>query len=343
MKAIVVAAPDRVSLEEVETPSCGAQDVLIRTHRTGICATDLKILHGLMPEGSVTYPLIPGHEFSGTVAEVGSEVTDLAPGTRVVAEGRVPCLHCPRCLAGDTNLCDEDEQIGFTRSGALAEYLVAPRRVVHPIADALSFEAAALIEPAASVVRAVERVALEDGESVGVIGVGTLGSIALKLAVSHAPSLLCAYGITSAELERATRIGATEAFDNSTGAAIEATRNLAPGGLDVVIEAAGSAAAVESAFQLVRPGGRIALLGSPGTGQTVSLDADALMRKDVSLYGCLSYTSRAWAQTLELLANGSLKLDDLVEETFAPERFADAFAALEGSSSAHPKVMLEFP
>src|SRR3954447_19590783 len=124
MKAVVIERPHEVAFVEVDTPAPGPGEVLVRSHVAGVCRTDLEILHGRLTDPRwVTFPVVPGHEWSGMVAEVGDGVTDVEPGTRVVWEGIVPCNGCGRCRAGETQLCENYDQLGFTRGGGYGEYV----------------------------------------------------------------------------------------------------------------------------------------------------------------------------------------------------------------------------
>src|SRR5207247_8294450 len=170
-------------------------------------------------------------------------------GDRVVCEGIVPCLRCPRCNAGETNLCEHYDQLGFTRGGGYGEYVLAPRHVVHPLPGHISLDAAVLVEPASVVLRGIERGRASPGEAVGVVGVGSLGALALRLVRLFSPSEVVAYGIRDTELELARSLGS----DRTVNLAVERPTE---GELDLVLECAGAVAAVELATRLVRQGGR---------------------------------------------------------------------------------------
>src|SRR5919109_1473393 len=135
MKAVVIERPHTAAYREVERPVFGPNEVLVRSRRVGICRTDLEILRGEVPPAWVRYPCVPGHEWSGTVTAVGDAVTDLHPGDAVVCEGMVPCRHCPRCRTGQTNLCENYGQLGFSRAGGGAELVAVPRHIVHRLPD----------------------------------------------------------------------------------------------------------------------------------------------------------------------------------------------------------------
>jgi 2-desacetyl-2-hydroxyethyl bacteriochlorophyllide A dehydrogenase len=341
MRAIVIERPNEVALREVETPTYGPDDVLVRSHKAGVCRTDLEVLRGELSPRWVRYPCIPGHEWSGTVEEVGANVRDLTPGERVVCEGIIPCNRCRRCRAGETNLCESYDQLGFTRGGGYGEFVLAPRHVVHRLPEGVSLDAAVLIEPASCVLRGLERGRLGPGESVGVIGVGTLGSIGVLLARLFAARPVVAYGIRAEELAFAERLGADHVVDVENIDAEEETLRLTGGGLDVVVETAGAVPAVELATRIVRPGGRVILLGISGEGKELQLPADWIVLRDIELIGSVSYTSAVWGRMMRLVEGASLDLEPLVTHRFPAGEFEAAFELMDLREGTVAKILLE--
>jgi L-iditol 2-dehydrogenase len=334
MKAVVIERPDEIAFREVEMPLPGPDDVLVRSHKAGVCRTDIEVLHGELDLRWVRYPCVPGHEWSGSVAEVGANVTELQPGDCVVCEGIIPCRRCRRCRAGETYLCENYDQLGFTRGGGYGEYVVAPRHVVHRLPGNVSFDAAVLVEPASVVVHGLERAAPAPGEAVGVVGVGTLGALAVVLARLNSPREIVAFGIRDEELELARRVGADRVVNTATEPSVE-------GELDVVVETAGAVQAVELSTRLAREGGRIVLLGIAGHGRVLQLPADRLVLRSLSLLGSVAYTTVAWTKVLELLGAGLVDFSEIVTHRFPAERFADAFRLLENRDGVVGKVLLE--
>ena len=342
MKAVVIERPHEVAFVEIETPSPGPGDVLVRSHLAGVCRTDLEILQGGLTDPRwVTFPLVPGHEWSGTVVEVGAGVTEVEPGARVVCEGMVPCNRCRRCKAGHTNFCEHYDQIGFSRAGGYGEYVVVPRHVVHRLPDSVSFESAVLVEPASCVLRGLERGRPRPGETVGVIGIGTLGALAVTLARLYAPGALVAYGVRAEELRFAERLGADVTVHvRETDAAAE-TKRVAGDGLDLVLETAGAPDAVELATRLVRPGGRVVLLGIAGEGRMLELPADRITFGDMDVIGSFSYTTATWSRVVDLLRRSVVDFDPLVTHRFPAARFDDAFGLMDAREGVVAKVLLE--
>jgi threonine dehydrogenase-like Zn-dependent dehydrogenase len=334
VKAVVIERPGEASFREVEDPTIGPDDVLVRSRRAGVCRTDLEVFAGELDARWVRYPCIPGHEWSGTVERVGVNVTEFAAGDRVVCEGMIPCDRCGRCRAGQTNVCENYDQLGFTRGGGYGELVAAPRRVVHRLADHVSFDAAVLIEPGSVVLRGLERAGVTTGEAIGVVGIGTLGSLALVLARLHAPRSLVAFGIRAEELELARRLGADEAVDVADG-------RPELGQLDLVVETAGAVPAVELATRLVREGGRVVLLGIAGAGRALELPADRIVLRDLALLGSVGYTKDVWARMVGLVRDRLVELDPIVTHRFPAAEFGRAFELLERRQGTVAKIVLE--
>ena len=335
MRAVVIERPHEAAFREVEPPECGPGDVLVRSRLAGVCRTDLEVLEGELDRRWVTYPCVPGHEWSGVIEQVGEEVSGLAPGDRVVCEGFCYCGVCRHCRAGDTNLCERYDQLGFTRGGGYGELVLAPRRVVHKVPENVSLDAAVLIEPASVVFKGLQRARPEPGETVGVVGVGTIGALSIVLARLFSPAAIVAYGIREAELELARRLGATEAVDVSGGSAAHA------GEIDLVVETAGAVPALELAIALAREGGRVVALGIAGAGRELRVAADTFALRDLALIGSVGYTTADWARVVELVGAGLVDLEPVIARRLPAERFEDAFRLMGESDGVVGRILLE--
>ena len=331
----MIERPHEVVYGEVETPTCGPGDVLVRSRFAGVCRTDVEVLEGELDLRWVRYPCIPGHEWSGVVEAVGEGVTGLKPGDRVVCEGFCYCGACRRCRAGDTHLCETYDQLGFTRGGGYGELVVAPRRVVHRLPDGIALDAAVLVEPASVVLQGLSRAQPRPGETIGVIGLGTLGALTLVLARLCAPAAVVAYGIRGAELELARRLGADETVDLLAGTAVH------EGELDLVVETAGAVDAIELATRLPRMGGRVVALGIAGGNRELALPADRFVLRDLTLIGSVGYTTAVWSRMVELLGAGLVDLAPVVARRFPAERFEDAFALMGDRDGVVGRILLE--
>jgi len=334
MRAIVVERPDAVSLTEIETPTPGPGEARVRSVVAGVCRTDIDIITGALDTRWVRFPLVPGHEWSGVVDAVGEGVTVVEPGQRVVCEGNIGCMSCSRCRAGDTHLCERYDAVGFTRGGGWGEFVVVPARILHTLPDHVSFEAAALVEPGSCVVKALGRARIEPAETVGVVGVGAMGALAIRIARLRSPATIVAYGLRDEELELAKALGADEVVNI-------ARDDVDEGMLDVVVETAGAVPAVELSTRLVREGGRVVLLGIAGHEQELALPADRIPLRDISVLGSVGYTTAAWAHMVALLRDELVDLDPIVTHRFPLERFEDAFALMDERSGIVARIVLE--
>ena len=335
MQAVVIERPNQVSLQDVEPPTIGPGDVLVHSREAGLCRTDIEMMTGEFTDPRwVHLPVIPGHEWAGTVLEVGADVASVEIGDRVVCEGFVTCMRCPRCRSGQTHWCERIEAIGFTRPGGYAELVAVPERVVHRLPEHVSFGAGVLVEPASVVLHGLEKARPAPGEAVGVIGVGTLGALAISLLRLHGPARIVAYGVRQEELELARSLGATETVLTTDG-------EVAAEELDLVVETAGAAPAVELATRLVRPAGRAVLLGIAGEGRTLALPSDLLVGKDMALIGSIAYPAAVWSRVVWLLAERVLDLDPIVTHRFPLSAFEDAIRLMDDRHGIVGKIVLE--
>jgi threonine dehydrogenase-like Zn-dependent dehydrogenase len=329
-RALVVERPGTVAVLEREELRPGPGEVLVRPAYCGLCGTDLELLAGEVDAAFVRYPLTLGHEWSGRVEAVGEGVTGIAPGDACVAEGIVPCGVCSSCLAGATNVCEVYDEIGFTREGGAGDQIVVPARLVHALGDSVSLVDAAVVEPSAVVLTGLEKIGVEPGLRIVVIGDGTIALLAVLLLQLHAPAELVVGGRRAEQERLALELGATHF-----------TVDPPPAGFDLAIEAAGSTDAVAAAVGAVRRGGTILQLGLPPAGSTLELPGDLLVNNDLTLAASFGYTSAAWARVVALLNEGVFRPGRLVTHTFGLAEFERAFAELAEPTGRRGKVMLE--
>jgi L-iditol 2-dehydrogenase len=260
VRAYLVNRPGENALSDVEEPRAGAGEVLVAPAAVGICGSDLELLDGRRPAAYVRYPVIPGHEWAGRVVDVGPGVTGLAPGTPIVAEGVRACGICARCAEGRNNLCTGPyAETGFTHPGALAERVVVPANLIHPLPADRPLVTAALIEPAACVATGLLEVGMPPaGARVAVVGDGPLGLLAVALLRLSSPSELALLGSRPQRTAFAPRLGATATYlrDEPT-----------PGDFDLVVDATNSPGGAATALGLARRAGTVILLGISGAGR----------------------------------------------------------------------------
>jgi 2-desacetyl-2-hydroxyethyl bacteriochlorophyllide A dehydrogenase len=333
-KALVVRTPGEVGLEERDVPVPGDGEVLIRPAVVGLCGTDLDLVAGRVDPGFTKYPLVLGHEWAGVVAAVGPGTGGPAVDTLVVGEGIVPCGHCPRCRAGQTNLCLTYDELGFTRDGAAASHIVIPASLVHPLAPGVSTDDGALVEPASVAYRALACAPPAPGQRVLVVGDGTVALIAVRLLMLWSPAQVMVLGRRESQAALAHAAGAT-GFTVDPAAA--------GGDYDLVVEAAGSTDAVPAALKAARRGATVVLLGLPPHGATAPVPVDDVVNNDLTIRGSFSYTSAAWREVVTLLNTGRLSLSFLITHRFTLRDWRAALDTLRAAPGPRGKVVLTVP
>jgi 2-desacetyl-2-hydroxyethyl bacteriochlorophyllide A dehydrogenase len=332
MRALVVERPGAAELQHVPRPEPGPGEVLIRVGAAGICGSDVEILEGRRPAPYVRYPIIPGHEWAGTVEAVGPGVENIDEGAVVVAEGFRACGDCARCREGRTNLCSaEYAETGFTHAGAFADFISVPAHLVHQLPPGTDLNAAAVLEPAACVAQGLLEVELVPGMTAAVVGAGTLGLLAVALLRRVSPSRLALVGTRAPRLAIGRELGASETWNVREGQVPEP-------GFDLVFEAAGTTDGARTAISLARRGGTVVLEGI--SGQADGIDADAVVLGHLRVQGIFGASRNAWRWVTELFAAGLLDTQPLVSHSFPLEEHVAAFAALTNRNGDALKVQL---
>ncbi|HEY0753754.1 MAG TPA: alcohol dehydrogenase catalytic domain-containing protein [Ktedonobacteraceae bacterium] len=341
MRTLVIERPGHVLLQERPIPVAQTGEVLVRPLAVGICGSDLDLLRGTRPVEYGRYPIVPGHEWAAEI--VTSSIEALPPGTPVAVEGHHYCRMCARCRQGATNLCVQYDEFGFTHDGGLAELVVVRADLLHPFQRELPAEYAALTEPAACALHGVESAEPRPGETIVIIGPGTLGLLGVSLFAQYHPRRLIVVGRRASNQETALALGATHFVTGSPWEVQQAVQELTAGtGADIVYESAGQLPALQLAFQLARRGGRIILEGVAGDAATLSLPADIFLLKDLTVHGIFAYTSTHFEQALRLLEMGTITFAPLVTHRFSLAHYTDGIALLENKQERAIKVII-FP
>ena len=334
MKAAVWYGKKDVRVEDVpEPPAPGPEEVKIKVHWCGICGSDLhEYLAGPIfipvesphPLTGKTAPLILGHEFSGEVVEAGESVTNVKVGDRVTADACQYCGTCFMCKQNRYSLCEKLAFTGLMADGAFAKYVNVPAYTLYKLLPEISYEAGALVEPIAVGVHAIRRGHVLVGDTVAIVGAGTIGLVTLQAARAAGASKVFSLEMARARKEFATKLGATAVVDPSKTDAVEEVRRLTGGlGVDVAIECVGGEKTAPLAIQLTRRGGKTVIVGI--FEKPSELHFNELVFNEKEVIGSLAYYGE-FATTIALLADGRLvaeplitgkiKLDDIVEKGF---------------------------
>jgi 2-desacetyl-2-hydroxyethyl bacteriochlorophyllide A dehydrogenase len=309
MKAIIIPTPGEITLRNVSSPSRGENDVLVKVRSMGICGSDINAYRGTNP--LVTYPRIIGHEIAGEVAEIPAGENFLAVGDRVVIEPYVYCGTCYPCMTQRTNCCENLRVRGVHIDGGMSEYCAHPRHLVHKVADKVSWELLAMVEPLTISVHAVRRSRLEAGEHLVVTGAGPIGILAALFAkiLGAVPIVL---DPLESRLEFARSLGIENTVNLNKENAVERIRDLTHGRMaEALVEASGNESAVRSSIDYVSYASRISLVGWPK--KEVSLPTALFTKKEIDVMGSRN-SFHAFPESISLISENKINIRPLISE-----------------------------
>jgi L-iditol 2-dehydrogenase len=328
MKQIVHTGPESVELQEGQRPSPGPDEVLVRVHAAGICGSDA---HAYLYEGGyewIRIPRIMGHEYSGTVVEVGADVSEFAAGDRVIEEPIHHCGECFQCKNGQPNVCQNFSITGMHRDGAYAEYTAVGAQHLHPVPSGVPLDHAAITEPTSIATRAVfTQSCVTPGDTVLVEGPGPIGSSVAIIADSMGANVT----VSGLETDARSRLPTLEAMGIDTvNVEDESVEEVAAArtdgiGFDVVFDTTGHRSGVETAVEVVRKGGQIVVVGIPGEPSEVLMTP--VVRGEVDINTSYGSTWSNFEQALRLMENGAVDADDIVDTSFSTSDPSEAFEA----------------
>lgn len=325
------------TLKEVEIPKPKDDEVLIKVKAVGICGTDLSIING---NKDIKIPMIPGHEFSGDIVEVGKKVKEFKVGDRVSAAIVISCGNCYYCRKGLETLCDNIIETGIHVNGAFAEYVAVNEKVLYKLPDGMTYEQGASIDPIASAYHSIKKASIGSEDVVIVFGPGPIGIYILQIAkVEGAKKAICV-GLKRNErrLALAKQLGADYIFnfDEILGEEIKRINNneLA----DVAFVATGSPQALNAALNCVRKHGKIVLVGM--FHELVTANIVDVVRREIQVEGSMCYSGVDFKECIDLVKSGRIKVESLITHTF---RLAEISKALEVINKGNAMKILLYP
>ena len=336
MRAVVYDAPGRFSVRELPDPIPGPGEVRLRCTVTGVCGTDLHIHRGEFLSG---YPLVPGHELVGEVAEVGEGVTGLQAGQPVTADNTVLCGHCEFCRRDQPLYCRNFHSLGVTGPGGFAESVLVRAEKCFPL-DGLAPEVAVMTEPTACVVHGMDVLALRPGSDVLVFGAGPTGLLLAQLLLHGGAARLTVAAPSEHKLALAREFGVDETVQISRGqltAALPPLRALAPAGFDVVVEATGSPGVLAECPGLARMGGTVLVYGMADAQDRVPFSPYQIFARELTIKGSFAQT-HCFDRALLALRTGRVRTEGIITDVVALPRFEDALAAVASSASVKAVV-----
>ena len=332
MRAVVLESPGKLRLRDLPVPEPAPDQVLLEVKAAGVCGTDLHIYEGDFP---ATFPLIPGHEFSGQVVAAGGDVGQALLGARVAVDPNVPCRSCTFCSTRREHLCKRLTAYGVHRNGGFAEHAVVNVQNVHPIGD-LSFEQGALIEPLACVLHGMSLVQIRLGDEVLIFGAGPIGLLLCQAALHGGAARLAVVDLSEEKLESARSVGADEVHVGKRDPRPR-IRKTHPDGFDLVIDATGVPAVVESLPAYVRDGGKLLYFGVCPQDARISLSPFEVYRRELKIFGTFSLLGD-FVPAIRLVESGRVDLAPIVSHRFPLKEFDRAIKLM--GTQKHRKIII---
>lgn len=327
MAVVKPEAKPGAEVRQVPRPKFGPREVLVKVSVAGICGTDLHIYDwDPWAQDRIKPPLVPGHEFCGTVAAVGKEVTTVKEGDFVSAEMHVACGKCLQCRLGEAHICRNVTILGIDSDGAFAEYTVIPETNIWKIDPRIAPEYAAILDPLGNAVYTVCSGEII-GQSIAIIGCGPIGQFAIAVARAVGAGTILAIEPNAFRRELAQKMKADVVLDPTAGSTKDDVRSRVleitnGAGVDVVAEMSGSASGIRSAFDLIRMGGRVSLLGTPTKNVDLDLARGVIFKgaQVHGIHGRLMY--KTWYQMSELLKHDRLDLAPAITDRVSLKDFS---------------------
>jgi L-iditol 2-dehydrogenase len=347
MRAVVLTGPNRHEVrDDVHVPRPGPLEVLAKVDSVAICGTDLHIYEGRFPgRWPRGYPFIPGHEWSGTIVEVGAGAGELGwcVGQRVAGTSHAGCGLCRMCRIGRYNLCDNygreplHHQYGHYSQGADAEYVVHSIKSVFRLPDQLELLLGAMVDTASIALHSVKRPGIQPGDVVVVVGAGPMGLLTADCAMALGAASVVITG-SGVRLQKAAELGFAT-VDYRARDPVAAVRALTEGvGADVAIDTGGTAASIRQAVDVLRKGGRVAFTGVPTEGDA-ALPMQKIVLEEIDLFGVRA-NRNTMEEVIPLIVSGRVRVKPMVTHTFALEAYGQALKTFAERIDGALKVLL---
>ncbi len=320
-------------VREMEFGEIGPHEVLVEVRACGVCGTDVHIYHGEKGSADVTPPVVLGHEFSGRVVEVGSEVEVVAPGDHVTLDPNMYCGRCRPCRMGRKQCCEHLFALGVNVNGGFAEYALCPDTQCYPVSKDVGFEAAAMAEPLACAIHGIDQANIREGENVLVIGGGTLGQMMCQLAQAAGASTVILSEPVKLRREVGLALGADAVIDPiHEDLVAEVAEICGAPGADVVIECVGNPRVARQAIDAAGPCGRVVLFSVPAVDATLELPLFDVYAKELTIAGS-RINPDTHQRAVNLLDAGLVDVTKLITHRFGIDELEQAILTQQGSDS----------
>ncbi len=332
MKAAVFTPDGEITVKEREKPTVGTGEVGVEVKNCGVCMTDVHITHG---EFSVENPVVLGHEFSGIVEEVGSGVDRFNIGDKVAANPIISCGYCNYCKDGRTNFCKNAIVLGGAGDniidGGYQDYTVVPQKNLEKLEDNVSFSRGAFAEPLACAIRGINRLQINTGDEVLLIGAGPMGLLLLQLLGMQGASKVIVSEIIEERRDRALELGADYTVSPEEYNVPEEVKDLSGNGdgVDVAIEAVGNKTTAQTGIKSLRRGGKMMIFGVPPEEAEVPVNIFDTYFDEIDILGSYALTKQDFLDSISLINSSQLELDSLVSHQLNLEDIEKALKMAE--------------
>lgn len=341
MRAARLYKPGDLRIEDVPCPIPGNGEILIKVHAAGVCGSDIP---RIMVTGTYRFPCTPGHEFAGEIASDGDGFKN---GDRVVVAPLVPCFECEMCEQGHYGQCSDYNFLGSRTDGAFAEYVTAPTRNVLHLPDGVSYEEAAMIEPAAVTLHGLYKLGLTGKEYVAVFGCGAIGLLAVSMLKLVGAKYIVAVDIDQEKLRMAKKLGADLIINSMNEDPIEQMQRKLGGRVDAAVETAGTPITQEQCIRAVSDQGKVLYLGTAHKDVLFPPKTfERIVRGEIHIVGSWNsysdpFPGREWTEIIRFLEEGKLTLAPLVTHRFKLSQMPEVLANMATRKIPYIKVLFD--
>lgn len=338
MRQAVMIQPGQIEFRDVPEPVAGPGQVLLRISRIGVCGSDIHVFHGKHP--FVTYPLVQGHEFAGTIEAIGKGVKGFAEGDKVTATPQEVCGKCAPCRRGQYNACEKLKVRGFQAPGCAQDLFVTEADKLVKLPAGFTFEQGAFVEPVAVAAHSTGRAGDLEGKNVVVAGAGTVGNFVAQACKSRGAAKVLITDISDFRLDMAKKVGIGAVCNVTKEPLADAVkRDFGPEGFDVAAEVSGAEASLAAVVAGIGKGGTLLIIGV--YGEKPRVDMSVICEHELTVKGSMMYRHEDWDQAVEWIASGEVITEPLVSEHFPFEKYTEAYHFIEKKGDQSLKVMID--
>lgn len=339
MRQAIMPRPLVIEFKEIAKPNkIGPKDVLLRIKKIGVCGSDIHVYHGKHP--FTPYPVVQGHEYSGEVVEIGSDVTKVVVGDKATARPQRVCGVCGPCRRGDYNICDQLKVEGFQAPGTAQDYFVVPEDRLIKLPSAMSFEKGAMVEPAAVGAHSTNRAGDLTGKNVVVTGAGPIGNLVGQFAQARGAAKVLITDISDFRLDKAVQCGINHVANVKEVTFEEAAKEVfGDEGFDIAFECAGLEITLDQLVQNINKGGNVVIVAVYGDRPKV--DMAIVGDRELSLTGTLMYKHEDYQEAVRLIDEETIETEPLFTKHFPFEEYLEAYQFIDNQGDKTLKVIID--